>query len=33
MDAAQEVVEEDRVGLAGVRTPQDDEVGLLGLAI
>jgi len=32
-DAPQEVVEEDRVRLARVRTPQDDEVRLLDLAI
>jgi len=33
VDAAQEVVEEDRVRLARVRTPQDDEVGLLDLPV
>ncbi len=33
VNAAQEVVEEDRVRLARVRTPQDDEVGLLDLLV
>jgi hypothetical protein len=32
-DAAQEVVEEDRVGLARVRAPEDDEVRLLDLPV
>jgi hypothetical protein len=32
-DAAQEVVEEDRVGLARVRAPEDDEVRLLDLTV
>jgi hypothetical protein len=32
-DAAEEVVEEDRVGLARVRSPEDDEVRLLDLAV
>jgi len=32
-DAAQQVVEEDRVRLAGVGAPQDDEVGLLSLLV
>jgi hypothetical protein len=33
IDAAEEVVEEDRMRLAGVRAPQDDEVCLLGLSV
>jgi len=33
VDAAEEVVEEDRMRLAGVAAPQDDEVRLLSLAI
>jgi hypothetical protein len=33
VDPAQEVVEEDRMRLPGVRTPQDDEVRLLRLTI
>ena len=32
-DAAQEVVEEDRVRLAGVAAPQDDQVRLFGLTV
>jgi hypothetical protein len=33
VDAAQDVMEEDRVRLARVRAPQDDEVRLLRLAV
>jgi hypothetical protein len=32
-DAAEEVVEEDRMRLAGVAAPEDDQVGLLDLTI
>jgi hypothetical protein len=32
-DAAQQVVEEDRVGLSRVRAPEDDEVRLLDLTV
>jgi hypothetical protein len=32
-DAAEEVVEEDRVGLARVRTPEDDEIRLLDFTV
>jgi hypothetical protein len=32
-DAAEEVVEEDRMRLAGVAAPQDDQVRFLGLTI
>jgi hypothetical protein len=32
-DAAQEVVEEDRMRLPGVAAPEDDQVGLLDLTI
>ena len=32
-DAAQEVMEEDRMRLAGVAAPQDDQVGLFDLTI
>lgn len=32
-NAPQEVVEEDRMRLPGVRAPEDDQVGLLSLAI
>jgi hypothetical protein len=32
-DAAQEVVEEDRMRLPGVRAPENDQIGLLSLAI
>ena len=32
-DATQEVVEEDRMGLAGVAAPEDDQIGLLGLTV
>ena len=32
-DALEQVVEEDRMRLAGVAAPQDDQVGLLDLAI
>ena len=32
-DAAQEVVEEDRMRLAGVAAPQDDQVRLFDLTI
>jgi len=32
-DAAQEVVEEDRVRLPGVAAPEDDQIGLLGLTV
>jgi hypothetical protein len=32
-DAAQEVVEEDRVRLPGIRAPEHDQVGLFSLAI
>ena len=30
---AQEVVEEDRMRLAGVAAPEDDQIGLLGLTV
>jgi hypothetical protein len=33
VDAAQEVMEEDRVRLSGVRAPEDDQLGLLDLTI
>jgi hypothetical protein len=33
VDSLEEVMEEDRVRLAGVRPPQNDEVGLFNLAI
>jgi hypothetical protein len=33
MDALEEVVEEDRMGLSGIATPEDDQVGLLGLTV
>ena len=33
IDALQEVVEEDRVGLAGVTAPEDDEIRLLDLLV
>jgi len=32
-DAAQEVVEEDRMRLPGVAAPEDDQIGVLSLAI
>ena len=32
-DAAEEVVEEDRMRLAGVAAPQDDQVRLLDLTV
>jgi hypothetical protein len=32
-DAAQEVVEEDRMRLPGVAAPEDDQIGLLSLSI
>ena len=32
-DAAQEVVEEDRMRLAGVAAPEDDQIGVLDLTI
>jgi len=32
-DAAQQVVEEDRMRLSGVRAPEDDQIGLLDLTI
>jgi hypothetical protein len=32
-DAAQQVVEEDRVRLPGVAAPEDDQIGLLSLAV
>jgi hypothetical protein len=33
VDALQEVVEEDRVGLAGVTAPEEDEIRLLDLLV
>jgi hypothetical protein len=33
MDAFEHVVEENRVRFAGVRAPQDNQIGLLNLAI
>ncbi len=33
VDALEQVVEEDRVGLAGVRAPQDHQVGVLDLLV
>ena len=33
VDAAQQVVEEDRMRLAGVAAPQDDQVRLLDLTV
>jgi hypothetical protein len=33
VDAAQEVVEEDRMRLPGVAAPEDDQIGLLDLTI
>jgi hypothetical protein len=33
VDAAQDVVEEDRMRLPGVAAPEDDQTGLLNLAI
>jgi hypothetical protein len=33
VDPLQEVVEEDRVGLAGVAAPQEDEIRLLDLTV
>jgi hypothetical protein len=32
-DAAEEVVEEDRMRLSGVRAPEDDQIGVLDLTI
>jgi len=32
-DAAQEVVEEDRMRLPGIAAPEDDQIGLLSLSI
>jgi hypothetical protein len=32
-DAAQQVVEEDRMRLSGIRAPEDDQLGLLDLTI
>jgi hypothetical protein len=32
-DAAQEVVEEDRMGLSGIAAPENDQIGLLSLSI
>jgi hypothetical protein len=32
-DAAQEVVEEDRMGLPGIAAPENDQIGLLSLSI
>jgi hypothetical protein len=32
-DAAEEVVEEDRMRLAGVATPEDDQIGVLDLTV
>jgi hypothetical protein len=33
VDALEEVVEEDRMGLAGVAAPQEDEIRLLDLTV
>jgi hypothetical protein len=33
VDPAEQVMEEDRVGLAGVAAPQDDEIRLLDLTV
>jgi hypothetical protein len=33
VDAAQDVMEEDRMRLAGVAAPQDDQVGLFDLTV
>jgi hypothetical protein len=33
MHPLEEVVEEDRVGLTGVATPEDDEIRLLDLLV
>jgi hypothetical protein len=33
VDPAEQVVEEDRVGLAGVAAPQEDEIRLLDLTV
>jgi hypothetical protein len=33
VDALEEVVEEDRMGLPGVAAPENDQIGLLSLAI
>jgi hypothetical protein len=33
VDAAEEVVEEDRMRLSGVGAPEDDQIGLLDLTI
>jgi hypothetical protein len=33
VDAAQEVVEEDRMRLPGIAAPENDQIGLLSLAI
>jgi hypothetical protein len=32
-DTAEEVVEEDRMRLSGIRAPEDDQIGLLDLTI
>jgi hypothetical protein len=33
MDALQQVMEEDRVGLAGVGAPEEDDIRLLDLTV
>jgi len=33
MDSLQQVVEEDRVGLAGIAPPEEDEIRLLDLLV
>jgi hypothetical protein len=33
VDAAQEVMEEDRMGLPGIAAPENDQIGLLSLSI
>jgi hypothetical protein len=33
VDAAQDVVEEDRMRLPGVAAPEDDQIGVLDLTI
>ena len=33
VDALEEVVEEDRMRLAGIAAPEDDQIGLLGLTV
>ena len=33
VDGLEDVVEEDRMRLAGVAAPEDDQIGLLGLTV